>query len=317
MIDSASRHPRVPVRALVPIAITAVALAGCAEKSRSEKLLAENQRLTEENVLLSTQKEELTDQLQGAARADEEATMTLNEVQRGLEEIRVKEFKALNQAIDVGGEGKAPVAARERLTRELTTIRMAIQANLRKLEAMEEQRKANGQRLKALQAFADELKRSLEEKATLVAALETRVADLTGTVSAQAASLTEKDGAIREKDEALAQKTRELNTGWVAVAGKKALLRGGVIDKRGSILGLGGAWQETGRLDPELFREVDTSREAELEIPAPLSKVRLLPGHPEGSYEVVAGGPALTRLRVTDRDAFWRESRTLVVMIPD
>lgn len=304
-------------RALLPLVVAALTLGGCADKGENQKLLAENQKLTEANALLESEKERLTDQLHGTAQAEEEATETLNEVERGLEQIRAKELKVLKKTIDVSSEGTAPVAARERLAREMTAIRTAIQANLQKLSRLEGEKRATSQKLQSLQALADELKRSLEEKATMIAALESRVSDLTGQVATQTARLDEKDGQLREKDEAIAQKTKVLNTGWVAVAGKKTLLKKGVIDKRGSILGLGGAWQETGKFDPEVFREVDTTEEAELEIPAPASKVRLLPGHPEGSYEVVAGGPALTRLKVTDRDAFWRESRYLVVMIPD
>ena len=308
---------RFPLRPAAALLALGVVLAGCQGTEQGQQVQAQSQQLTEQNRILTADKQRLADELKAATDADNESSAVLAEVQTGLEEIRAKELHILKKTLDVSEEGKTPTRARERLSAEIATIRTSIHQNLQKLAHLERERKATGQKMAALQAFADELKRSLEEKETAIAALDAKVRDLTSRVEMQASVIGEKDGQLKEKEETLQEKTKALNTGYVAVAGKKALRSKGVIDKRGSILGLGGAWQETGKYDPAVFHEIDTAEQDEVKIPAPATKVRVLPGHPEKSYEIVAGGPGTSTLKVTDRDAFWRESRYLVVMIPD
>ena len=207
--------------------------------------------------------------------------------------------------------------AREALRRDRRRSGRRSAQNLDKLARLESQRKANGRKMASLQSLVDELRTSLEEKDTTIATLEQRVTDLDGKVRDQEGVILAKNDLIREKDDVIDAKTKVMNTAYVAVAGKKMLKTKGVVEKKGSILGLGGTWQETGKYDSAVFREIDTTKEEELAIPAPASKVRVLPGHPGESYRIVSNGPAGSTLKVTDRDAFWRDSRYLVVMIPD
>ena len=171
----------------------------------------------------------------------------------------------------------------------------------------------------ALEKLAEELRRSLEEKAATVAALESRVGDLSNTVQAQASSLAEKEAAIHQGESQIAQKTKELNTAYVVVASKNVLKEKGVVEKKGALLGLGGRWIETGKFDPAVFREIDVTKETEVPIPAPASKVRIVTEQPKESYAIVDAGPnsRSSRLEVKDPAAFWKGDRYLVVMIPD
>jgi len=302
---------------LVPVLAAALALGACSGKDGGSRTELSTQALDERNQLLTAENAKLTEQLQAAEAADAEAAATIAEVQVGLEEIRGKELKVLRKTLDVTREGQARTSTREVLAGEIETIRTAIRQNLDKLARLERERNAGGQKVASLQKLADELKRSLEEKDSTIATLEKTVLELNEKVQSQEGVILAKDVLIQEKDHLLEEKTRAINTAYVAVAGKKALKEKGVVEKKGSILGLGGAWQETGKHDPEVFREIDTTMEAELAIPAPATKVRVLPGHPEESYQIVSGGPGTSTLKVTDRDAFWRDSRYLVVMIPD
>jgi len=171
----------------------------------------------------------------------------------------------------------------------------------------------------SLRTVADELRKSLEEKATTIAALETKVGDLSKTVQTQASSLAEKDAVLREQESRIAEKTKEAETAWVAVATKSVLRDAGVVEKRGDILGVGGRWIETGAYDPGVFRPVDVSKDLSVDIPAPARKVRVVSEQPKGSYALVDDGPNATtcRLEVKDPATFWKGERYLVVMIPD
>ena len=304
------RSNGIGVMAAVGVLGAALAAGGCTGKHERNQLLAQKQQLTEEN-------QKLSEMLQTLRSESAEANATLEDVAKGLEEIRAKELKVIKSSIRVAQEGHTAGGRRDQLEAEIQTIREAIHTNLQKLAKLEKSGRESGVKMASLERLAEELKRSLEEKAATIAELESRVGDLSKTVLAQTSSLAEKDAAIHEGETRIAQTTKQLNTAYVAVASKNVLKEKGVVEKKGSILGLGGRWTETGKFDPGVFREIDTTKEAELAIPAPAAKVRVLPGHPEESYRIVSGGPGTSKLKVTDHDAFWRDSRYLVVMIPD
>lgn len=285
---------------------------GCVSKQDHDQLRAEKQQLADE-------KQKLADKLQSIQSESAEANATLEEVQKGLEDIRAKELKVIQSSIRVAQEGNEKGERRDRLDAEIRMVRDAIRQNLQKLARLEKTNKANGVQMASLAQLADELKRSLEEKATMVAALESRVGDLSKTIETQATSLAEKETTIHEGKTQIAQKTKDLNTAYVAVASKDVLKGKGVVERQGSVLGLGGRWIETGKFDPEVFREIDVTKEMEVAIPAPASKVRVVTGQPKESYEIVDGGPNAksSKLAVKDAAAFWKGDRYLVVMIPD
>jgi len=285
---------------------------GCAWKSERDKLRVEKQQLTSEN-------QKLAENLHSLKSESSEANATLEEVQKGLEDIRARELKAIQSSIRVAQEGKSAGGRRDQLQAEIQTIREAVHKNLEKLARLERTNKKNGVKMASLEKLAEELKRSLEEKATMVTELESRVGDLSKTVQSQATSIAAKDSTIHENETQIAQKTKELNTAYVAVASTKVLREKGVVEKKGSVAGLGGRWIETGKFDPEVFREIDVTKEMEVTIPAPASKVRIVTAQPKESYEIVDGGPdsKSSKLAVKDPAAFWKGDRYLVVMIPD
>ncbi len=308
-------HEIPPVAKKFPVLLLAAALGaglaagGCASKSERDKLAAEKQQLSEENRKLS-------DSLESLRSESAEASATLAEVQQGLEDIRAKELAAVRSSLQVAEEGKASGGRRDQLQAEIRTIRAAIQKNLQKLAKLERTNKESGVKLASLQSLADELRKSLQEKDAMVAELQTKVGELASTVKAQAATIEQHETTIHEGEQKIAQTTKELHTAYVAVASKAALRKSGVVERRGDVLGLGGRWIETGKFDPEVFREVDVTKDLEVEIPAPAKKVRVVTAQPKESYQIVDGGPnsRTSRLEVKDPAAFWKGDRYLVVM---
>jgi len=117
------RFVRIPV-----LALAALLLTSCAWKKDLDKAQAENKALTEEKA--RAQKE-----LSAAGAATAEMQVTLDEVQKGLEELRVKELKAIRTSIAVAQEGKAAPAQRDELKAEIAEIRKAVAANLEEVGA--------------------------------------------------------------------------------------------------------------------------------------------------------------------------------------
>ena len=300
-----------PIRMLgaATIAVTAAAAfvaGGCGSRTEHAQLVSEKKYLATENRRVS-------DALEAKNVETRELEVALLEVQNGLAEIRGQELAAVRTSIRVAREGGASATLREELRTEVRTIRDAVRETLAKLARLEAQSAESGLRTKTLETLTGELRRSLTEKDALVKELDGRVRDLSLAVKTQAASLKEKESALRDGEARLARKTKEANTAWVAVASKRTLAQKGVVARAG----LGGAWTQTGRFDPDVFREVDVTRELFVEIPAPAKSIRVVTAQPKESYRIVDADAKTSKLEVADAEAFWRGERYLVVMLPD
>ena len=78
-----------------------------------------------------------------------------------------------------------------------------------------------------------------------------------------------------------------------------------------------GSWVQTGKFDPEIFREIDITKETEFAIGAPLEKCKVLSTHPADSYELTAVDELSSNLKIPDAARFWSGEKYLVVMLND
>jgi len=303
--------------AFAGVLAAALALGGCGWKKEIEQLRADNQKLSQE-------KQQLEGQLTSAGVESAEMQTTLDEVATSLEELRAKELQIVRSSIEVVQEGKPRSTRRDELKTEIDAIRKAIKTNLEKLARLEQEKKdalakakASGQKVVELEGqvtsmerVIGEMRKNLEEKETMIVELETKVLGLTQTVEEQTATIAEKEQVIETQ-------TKAINTAHVAIAGQKQLEAKGVIEKKGAFLGMRGSWVQTGKFDPEIFREIDITQEVAFAIEAPLKKVQVISAHPKGSYELFAADEQNTTLKIVDSAAFWSGEKFLVVKYKD
>jgi len=303
--------------AFAGVLAAALALGGCGWKKEIEQLRADNQKLSQE-------KQQLEGQLTSAGVESAEMQTTLDEVATSLEELRAKELQIVRSSIEVVQEGKPRSTRRDELKTEIDAIRKAIKSNLEKLARLEQEKKdalakakASGQKVVELEGqvtsmerVIGEMRKNLEEKETMIVELETKVLGLTQTVEEQTATIAEKETVIEGQ-------TKVINTAHVAIAGQKQLEAKGVIEKKGAFLGMRGSWVQTGKFDPEIFREIDITQEVAFAIEAPLKKVQVISAHPKGSYELFAADEQNTTLKIVDPAAFWSGEKFLVVKYKD
>ncbi len=303
--------------AFAGILAAALALGGCGWKKEIEQLRADNQKLSQE-------KEQLAGQLTSAGVESEEMQTTLDEVATSLEELRAKELQIVRSSIEVVQEGKPRSTRRDELKTEIDAIRKAIKENLDKLARLEQEKKdalakakASGQqvvelegKVTSMERVIGEMRKNLEEKVSMIAELETKVLGLTQVVEEQTATIAEKETVIESQ-------TKTINTAHVAIAGQKELEAKGVIEKKGAFLGMRGSWVQTGKFDPEIFREIDVTAEQAFAISAPIKKVQVLSTHPQGSYELIVADEQNTTLKIVDPAAFWSGEKFLVVKYKD
>ena len=298
------------VLARVPaVVLAALVLTSCAWKKDLDQVKAENKALTEEKA--RAQKE-----LAAAGAATAEMQTTLDDVQKGLEDLRVKELKAIKTSIAMAQEVKPGGAQREELKAEIDEIRKAVQANLAKLAALQKAKKTSDEKVTTLERLVSELQRQLEEKEATIAALEEKTQALTKTTEELRGTVQEKEAVVKEKEAVITEREAQMATAYVLIAPQSVLKKAGLVEKKGSVLGLGGNWQRTGQFDETLFKKIDTRTETTFEVAAAADKARVLSDHPKDSYTLTAAGPKASTLTVTDAARFWKGSRYLVVMLP-
>lgn len=292
------RFARVSVLTVLPFTLVA-----CVSKKEFEQVKAENKTLSEE-------KERSQRELGVAGAATAEMQATLDDVQKSLEDLRVKELKAVRTSLAVAQEGKAAPGRREELKAEIEEIRNVVKANLAKLSALQKQKSASDQKVTTLERLIGELRRNLEEKEATITALEEKTLVL-------AKEADELRGTVKEKEAAIVDRESQMSTAYVLIATRSALKKSGLVEKKGSVLGLGGSWQRTGQFDETLFKQIDTRKETEFAVGAAPDKARVLSDHPKDSYTLAGTGPKASTLTVTDAARFWKGSKYLVVMLPD
>ena len=299
------RFARVSVLTVLPFTLVA-----CVSKKEFEQVKAENKTLDEE-------KQRSQRELGAAGAATAEMQATLDDVQKSLEDLRVKELKAVRTSLAVAQEGKAAPGRREELKAEIEEIRNVVKANLAKLSALQKQKNTSDQKITTLERLIGEMRRNLEEKEATIAALEEKTLVLAKEADELRGTVKEKEAVVKEKEAAIVDRESQMSTAYVLIATQSALKKAGLVEKKGSVLGLGGNWQRTGQFDETLFKQVDTRKETEFAVGAAPDKARVLSDHPKDSYTLAGTGPKASTLTVTDAARFWKGSKYLVVMLPD
>ncbi len=297
------RIPAVGLAALVLLAAPA-----CVSKSKYDESQKQNEQLKKESDSLKAE-------VQSVGAANTEAQATLDEVQKSLADLRTKELKAIKTSLTVMQEGKTS-GRRDELKAEIEEIRKAVKLNLDKLATLSKQKAEADKkagvlqtRVTTLERLVDELKMQLEEKEATLAELEQKVLQLQQKTEELTTTVAEKEQQITSREE-------ELATAYVVIGTKKELQAAGLVEKKGSVLGLGGSWKQTGKFDESLFRKIDTRKELEFKFQVPKDKLRILTDHPKDSYELATDAENWSKLTVKDPARFWKGSRYLIVLIP-
>ena len=299
----------------IPVAaLTALTAMGCGQAKDTKK---EVDPLTAAINALPEGPVRSQEELSAARTAAAEMQATLDEVQRDLVELRVKELRAIKTSLTVAQEGRNSTGTRERLKAEIEEIRKAVRVNLDKLDALQTANRASDERVETLERLVRELHQQFEDKEATIVALEEKTRELAQAAEGLRGTVKEKEDAVQQMRAALTDREAQLATAFVLIAPRGDLRRVGFIEKKGSLLGLGGNWQRTGRFDESLFRQIDIRKATRFDVAAPPDKVLVLSDHPRSSYVLASVSPNESTLTVRDPALFWRVSRQLIILLPD
>jgi hypothetical protein len=152
------------------------------------------------------------------------------------------------------------------------------------------------------------------QKAEIVALLDQVTA-----LTAQNAQLRDANAQLATERASLAASnemlTTEQNTVYWVAGTKADLLRRGIIEQRGGMLGIGRTQVLARTIDASEFNAIDRTMMMEITMPDPSKSYRIIsPNDIAGLDAPPADGRIRGTLKISSPETFWRSSRFLVLM---
>lgn len=284
---------------LVAVALVATA---CVSKSEYDRQL-------EQAVALSAEKDSLL--------AEVVATSTfITEVNDEIDKVRSGQPVA-SRANEM--ETLSPTEARQQLLTRVSEL-------TERVKAAEERMAASRRRINALTAGNADLAKRYDSTITAFQTLiENQKSEIVALVD-QVTALTTENAQLRDANQQLATEREALvadNTALMTenntvywVAGKKdELIRRGIIEQRGGMLGIGRTSVLARTLDASEFTPLDRRDVTELSLPDPTKSYRIVsPNDMSGLDEMPSDGKFKGVVRIASPETFWRPSRFLVLV---
>lgn len=178
----------------------------------------------------------------------------------------------------------------------IAVVRAGLQRGKERIAKLEADLQANGKRMHGLEKLVAGLRRTMKEKEEQLAALSTQLAQVQDT--------------LRVHDEIIVDKQQQLATVYYVAGPKRELMKSGVIEARGGVLGLGKTLKPSGHAPDELFSALNTDQETVLPLDA--KKAQVVSAQPLSSYELrLVDGRV--QLHITNPEQF-RKVRQLVIV---
>ena len=119
---------------------------------------------------------------------------------------------------------------------------------------------------------------------------------------------------IQQKNVELQEKEEEIQTGFWIAGRTKDLRNQNIIDKEGAFLGIGGVKVVSEDMNLDDLAQINIQEITEIELTG--KKPELVTSHPKHTYEFVMGEKnQVEKLVIDDPDAFWQNSKVLVIIV--
>jgi hypothetical protein len=151
-----------------------------------------------------------------------------------------------------------------------------------------------------------ELKKIVETKNITLAEMDSKIQNLNSNMAQQA-------DTISYKQKVIVDKTDKLNTAHVVLGTYKELKEDGILDREGSILGVGGNKAIQDNFDPKYFTELDIRKTKTIAVNA--KKAVVISEHPNNSYKLVEENGQIAYLQIENPEEFWRISKYAVIQV--
>lgn len=286
------------------LTLTALAFVATACVSKSEY-----DRQLEQSAALSAEKDSLLSEVVATSQFIAQVNGEIDKVRTGQPiASRTNEMETLS-----------PTEARKQLLERVGELAARVKES-------EERMAASRRRISALTAGNETLGKKFDSTVTAFQSLvDNQKAEIVALVD-QVTSLTAQNVQLREANVQLASEAATLaadkdallaenNTVYWVAGRREDLLRRGIIEQRGGMLGIGRTSVLARTLDADEFTPVDRRSMTEIELPDAGKSYRIISPNDMSGLEVVpSDGRFKGAVRIASPETFWRPSRFLVLV---
>lgn len=241
---------------------------------------------------------------------------SMTEIQSGLDSIKELEGIVTARAIE---NPELPQKAEDEILDDMMLIYNNMKRTRDQIETLEKKMEQSSIASEKLRNLVAKLKKDIKEKDEEITNLKEGLAEaniyidkLMSSVDRLALENERRIKVIQEKNLELQKKEEEIQTGFWAAGTVKDLRDRSIIDKEGAFLGLGGVKVISEDMNLEDLEKINILEVTE--IPLDGKKAELVTPHPAHTYEFVKDGKRVTKLVIDDPDAFWQNSKVLVIV---
>jgi uncharacterized coiled-coil protein SlyX len=197
-------------------------------------------------------------------------------------------------------EVQLPGTVHDQVASRIATLKSAIERTKERIQVLDTRLKKNGIKIAGLERMIADLRKSVTEK-------EDHIAMLTSQVDTLQTQVTGLSTEVENKAQEITARQTELATIFYAMGSKKDLIRSGVVESQGGVLGLGKTLRPSGQFNEAAFTALDTDQETVIQIPS--EKAQVLSAQPVSSYELRPAGKDLVELHILDPVEFRKVKR--------
>lgn len=231
---------------------------------------------------------------------------SFNEVERNLNEISEKQNIILFSANkDINASQK------ERINAEIKAINDLMEANAKKLNQLNSKLKKSERKNVALENTTILLNEQLKQKIKELKVLNDKISSLNLNVAQLQVCIDSLYIELNEQAQTIAETGAELRTAYYVVGESKDLVKAGLIDKEGGLLGMGRTAKLSDNLDNSKFTKIDYTQVTSIEVNGKNAKI--ITSHPDDSYTMNKTGKVIDNITITNPEKFWSASKYLVI----
>ncbi len=240
----------------------------------------------------------------------DEICKTINDIVAGLDNIEEEEraVALISQEVSVD------VSAKERAGESLKAIVSSVERYKQQVSALEKKLKSQPAQF---QATINSLRKKLAEKDAMLVSLSDQLGVRDAAIDSIRArlnsleilndSLTQEIVAMNDevvaKQEVIEKQETAINAGYYTVGTQSELKKAGVLVKK----------KVNPKINVKEFTRVDIYKNREIALNTS-KKIKLVSSHPENSYSIETNKFGVRVLKINDPDAFWKQSRYLVMV---
>ena len=236
-----------------------------------------------------------------------DALFTLSDVSGTLDEIKRRQHivTSTSENAELSKESKA------KIKEDLEAINALLQKNraaIARLQGVSQKLKDANVQVDGLEKLVAELNKQIEERDAEIASLIEQVGKLNIQVESLTQNVTELSQHKAELENTVETQSDALNTAYYIVGPEKELLAKGILTKKGAI---GRTLIVNPDLNKDLLTRIDIRQVDRIEIGG--KKATVIGSYPAASYRLITKDKVAEALTIQDKDAFWGNSRILVI----